>query len=208
MQHRNARILIFAKAPHPGQVKTRLIPPLSPQAAAALYARLLEQTLETAARRALAPLQIHCANDLEHPLFKRLAARFNATLHPQHGADLGARLHHGLRRALEGADSALAIGGDIPSLQTADLEQALQALRAGSGAVLGPAEDGGYYLLGLRRPQAGLFQGIHWGGDQVLAQTRQRLAAAGLQWVELTERWDLDRPADLQRYQAQGLDLR
>lgn len=204
MQHPDARILIFAKAPIPGQVKTRLIPPLAPEAAADLYAELLQQTLETAARAGLAPIELHCAPNPAHPLLVRLAADFDATLHPQQGDNLGARMHHALSATLMRAQSAILIGGDIPSLRAADLAQALAALDQGMGAALGPAEDGGYYLIGMKQADHRLFSDIQWGTGEVLAQTRQRLREMGWQWSELTERWDLDRPEDLARYRARG----
>jgi hypothetical protein len=108
-------------------------------------------------------------------------------------------MNRALGEALKTSAVALVIGGDCVSLDGDDLRFALAALAAGHDAVLGPAEDGGYLLIGLRHPRPGLFRNIHWGGPRVLAATRRRLAREGLSWVELPTRWDVDRPADVRR---------
>ena len=102
-------------------------------------------------------------------------------------------------KALDQADAVILIGADCPLLEARHLTRAFGWLQQGEDAVLGPAEDGGYVLLGLRRVNRALFRDITWGGDQVLAQTRQRLARLGWRWRELEPLWDLDRPADLDR---------
>jgi len=102
----------------------------------------------------------------------------------------------------EHAGALLLIGTDCPALTVEHLTSAATALRNGNDAVFIPAEDGGYVLVGLRRPQPGLFEGIDWGTGKVMAQTRERLAALGLRWVEPATLWDVDRPADLCRLAA------
>lgn len=195
-----ARILVFSKAPVPGQVKTRLLPALSATAAAELHARLLWQTVTMALACQLAPVQLWCSPDCGHPLFRRLA-RQGAKLHLQQGADLGQRLQHASSTTLKNRARVILIGTDCPGLDAALLQQALDRL-AEHDVVLGPAEDGGYYLLGLRQPAPELFQDIDWGSDRVLAQTRRSAAMQQLGVFELPQRWDLDRPADLRRWQA------
>lgn len=101
--------------------------------------------------------------------------------------------------ALAGSDYALLIGCDCPTLTAAYLRQALTALKKGYNAILGPAEDGGYVLLGLRHAEPELFSGIAWGTDTVLDSTRSRLRRLKWRWHELPEQWDVDRPADLMR---------
>jgi uncharacterized protein len=202
VQHPHARILIFAKAPIPGLAKTRLIPALGAEGAAELQAELVRRTLSTACGAALAPVACWCAPDPSHPLFGRLAQALPLTLHPQSGADLGARLHQALAETLQTAQYALLTGSDIPALKGRHLQQALSWLHQGEEAVLGPAEDGGYWLLGLRRPAPALFDGVPWGSDRVLTVTRQRLNHLGWRWRELETLWDLDRPADLARYRG------
>ncbi len=123
------------------------------------------------------------------------------TLHQQRGEDLGERLLAASADALGRADSVALIGSDCPELDTAYLAQAFDALRStGVDAVLGPAADGGYVLLALRRAEPALFTEMPWGGDQVAAITRERMAALGWRWRELPVLRDVDRPPDLLWY--------
>ena len=196
------RILIFAKAPVPGSVKTRLLPVLSPEGAAALYRELLETTVSTVCSSALAGVDLWCAPDTLHPVFRSLEKTRGVALFRQSGGDLGSRMAWAATRALASADSVLLIGGDCPELDPDYLETALRWLAEGDDAVLGPAEDGGYVLIGLRRNNPRLFEDIPWGGDRVLELTRERLRELGWRWRELTPLWDLDRPEDLHRYRS------
>jgi glycosyltransferase A (GT-A) superfamily protein (DUF2064 family) len=102
----------------------------------------------------------------------------------------------GLRRA----GAAIIVGTDCPTMQVDDLLAAHQALAAGDDVVLGPAEDGGYWLIGLRRCDPRLFTGIAWSNAGVLDATRERLVTLGWRWSELVTRWDVDRPEDLARF--------
>jgi len=194
-----ARILVFAKAPVPGACKTRLIPALGAEGAAALYRELLEGTLARLAPARIAPLELWCAPDTGHWAFQDLAARWDLSLHDQQGGDLGERMLHAATDALLRVEAAVLIGSDCPGLGPAQIASALTALLAQpqQDAVLGPAEDGGYVLLGLRQPARELFTGMPWGGDQVAALTRARLAGLGWRWWELAPLADVDRPEDL-----------
>lgn len=190
-------VLVFARPPIPGRAKTRLIPALGAHGAARLHARLVAKTVATVAAVDRARPIICAASSPGHPLFVGLARRHRADIQVQRGVGLGQRMHLALSRALRQAPYALLIGSDCPSLTAADLEQGLRALRLGADAVLGPANDGGYWAIGLRRPGARLFGGVDWGTERVLAQTRVRLRRLGWSSQELTTRSDLDRPADL-----------
>jgi glycosyltransferase A (GT-A) superfamily protein (DUF2064 family) len=108
-------------------------------------------------------------------------------------------------RALRRHPGAVLIGSDCPALRPSDLRAALRALRAGADAVLSPAEDGGYPLIGLRRVSRRLFDGVSWGSARVLEQTRRRLARLGWRWTELRTLWDVDRPEDVARLRRSGL---
>jgi len=197
--HPNARLLIFAKAPVAGQVKTRLIPPLSAVEAAQLHARFIRRTLDVACESNLCPVQLWCSPRLHHPFFVDCRRSFPVVLHNQCGGDLGERMRQAAASALTESDYALLIGCDCPTLTTEYLQQALTALKKGYNAVLGPAEDGGYVLLGLRHAEPELFSGIAWGTDAVLDSTRSRLRRLQWRWDELPEQWDVDRPEDLVR---------
>jgi len=192
-------ILVFAKAPEPGRVKTRLCPPLSPIEAARLHACLVRRTLETAVGSGLGPVILYCSPDLAHPFFRRCAEDFPIRLRPQCEGDLGRRMAAAFAESLAHGGSALLIGCDCPALTGEDLSAAQEALRDGTEAVIVPAEDGGYALIGLRRPEPELFTDMAWGGPTVHAATRARLRDLGLAWTDLPPRWDVDRPEDLER---------
>nr|VFK42161.1 MAG: hypothetical protein BECKTC1821E_GA0114239_101714 [Candidatus Kentron sp. TC] len=192
----NARILIMAKAPVPGVVKTRLIPTLSAQRAAMLQAALISHTLAITAQSDL-DIELWCHPDCRHPWFSTCARTFTTSLHDQKGMDLGERMYHAAKSAL-GAASVILIGTDCPSLTANELREASTWLEKGNNhAVLGPALDGGYYLLGLNRIHPSLFDGVSWGSSQVLTETRRRLCALGWKWRETRVRRDMDRPDDL-----------
>jgi rSAM/selenodomain-associated transferase 2/rSAM/selenodomain-associated transferase 1 len=198
------RIAILAKAPVPGYAKTRLIPALGPEGAAELQRRLIRHTVQTAREAALGPIVLWCAPDCSDPEFQALRAAYGVELQPQPDADLGARM---LAAAAQAPVMAtLVIGTDCPARQATDLRAAADALAAGNDVVLIPAEDGGYVLIGLSAPHDVPFSGVAWGTESVLAQTRQRLDAAGLRRAELPALWDLDRPEDLPRLAALHFD--
>ncbi len=197
MQFPDACIIIFAKAPIPGQTKTRLIPALGAKGAAALHEKLVIHTLNTTTQANLCPVELWSADTTEHPFFDDLQRRYPITLKQQQGDDLGQRMSHAFDVTLAQRPYALLIGSDAPSLNRQDLHDALQALQQGTECVLNPAADGGYVLIGLRRANPALFQNIQWGSDAVLAATRQRLLKQNIRWRELKTHRDIDRPEDL-----------
>lgn len=183
------RIMIFAKAPVPGRVKTRLIPALGAEGAAALAARMLEHTVTEASA---AGLTVELCGEPDPATWYEGPP---VLLSAQGGGDLGERLHRASERAL-GGGPILLIGADCPALDRHRLRAAAEALER-HDAVLHPAEDGGYVLLGLRRFHASLFDGIAWSTETAAAQTLARLVALG--WaVDLRETLaDVDEPTDL-----------
>ncbi len=194
-----ARLLIFAKAPVPGQVKTRLAGRLGVRGAAELYKKLLRRTLAMATAARLCPLELWCAPNARHGFFSACRRDYAVRLRRQRSGDLGQRMNHALTRTVNQGRPAVVIGGDCASLGGAELREAFRRLAAGSDAVLEPAADGGYVLIGLNRPAPALFRNIAWGTPTVLAATRRRLRRSGLNWAELPLGWDVDTPADLRR---------
>ena len=184
---------IFAKAPVPGHVKTRLRPVLDEEQAARLAAAFVRDTLLKAAQLG-PPVTVYYAGD--RALLVPLAPP-NVRWAEQAGGDLGARM------ACVPAP-CLILGADSPHLPLSLLSAALAAVPA-YDVVLGPAEDGGYFLIGLRAPQPALFDGIAWSTETVLAQTLARADALGLTVHQTPPWYDLDTPADLRRL-AQGLE--
>lgn len=201
MIRKRSVLLIFTKAPIAGRVKTRLIPVTGPGKAAALHAAMVYQTLLTAQRSGFDTIELWCAPRAEHPFFSLCRRRFGVVLKTQCGQGLGARMAHAVSDALKRYRCAVVIGTDCPELSVHDLKQASQWLNGPYAAVVGPCEDGGYFLIGLRYPLPELFRNVDWGGSEVLETTRLRLRHLGLPWVELPLRWDLDRPQDLERWQ-------
>lgn len=191
------RLLVFAKAPIPGHAKTRLIPALGPDGAADFHAELCRRTLALAVRAGLANVDLWCSPDASHPFFVECRHTYGVDLKTQRGADLGERMADALADVLTSSRYAVLIGTDCPERDERDLQQAFDALDRGYDAVLGPAADGGYVLIGLRAPAPRLFSAIDWGSEQVLAQTRRRFAELGYAWHELPVRRDLDDPDDL-----------
>jgi rSAM/selenodomain-associated transferase 1 len=201
----DARLLVFAKAPVPGRVKTRLAGTLGVQGAATLYKQLLRRTLTIARSARLCPVELWCAPDARHGFFPACRRDYGVRLRRQCDGDLGRRMNHALNRILASHPYAVLMGGDCVSLGAAELRQAFACLAAGTDAVLGPAADGGYLLVGLRRPGPSLFQSIAWSTPAVLETTRRRLRRAGLVWAELPAGWDVDTPADLRRLRRSRL---
>lgn len=200
----DCRILVFAKAAIPGRVKTRLIPALGAETAAALHEILLDHSLETA--RAASPnarVQLWCEPSRRHPFFQRYSQRFDLLSQP--GGTLGDRMAHAFESALRSADRAIAIGCDCPALNPRHLGEAAALLKSGYDAVIAPAEDGGYVLLGLTRFSPVVFGRIAWGTETVLAQSRDRLASLGWRWHEMAPLWDIDRPEDYERMLDEGI---
>lgn len=193
-------VAILAKAPAPGEAKTRLASTIGNDAAAALQARLIAHAADTALRAAVGPVTLWASPDATHPLFQSLAAEGRIVPMRQPEGDLGARM----LAAIAANCPALVIGTDCPALTPDHLRTAADALRDGLDAVVIPAEDGGYVLIGLRRPQPALFTGFAWSTDTVMADTRRQLARLNFAWREPARLWDVDRPADLARMQSEG----
>lgn len=197
MRFPDASLMIFAKAPVAGAAKTRLSPALGEQGAADLHARLTGRILHTAVTANLAPVEIWCSPDCSHPFFQAITAKVGRQV--QYGHDLGDRMANAFDSALGRHPYAVLVGTDCPAMTPDYLARAFALLDDGADAVLGPAEDGGYLLIGLRRKDKRLFEGLTWGTDSVLDETRQRLRALGWRWQELETLWDVDRPEDVAR---------
>lgn len=199
MRHNDALILVMARAPVAGKAKTRLIPSLGEAGAAHLHAWMVERLLLELAQAAVAPVTLCCTPSPEHPFFASCQERYGVSLATQQGDNLGERLAHALQRGLSRYHYAVVVGCDIPLLRAQQIDTALSSLKQGMDAVIIPTEDGGYALMAVKRVEMALFSGIHWGGEEVMAQTRQRLTRLGWCWRELPMLWDVDRPEDLQR---------
>jgi hypothetical protein len=204
MNNPRCAVIVFAKAPQAGFAKTRLIAALGAEGAAQLAERLLHATLEHAIEANVGPVELCVAPDCTHPAFVAAARPRSIAVTEQGDGDLGERMARAFERVLSMHERALLVGTDIPRLDAPYLRAAAAALND-SDAVLGPAADGGYALVGLRRPAPGLFTGMRWSHSQVMDHTRERLAALGLRHVELPLLHDVDEPADLRHVPAHWL---
>jgi rSAM/selenodomain-associated transferase 1 len=196
MKNREPLIQIFCKAPVLGKVKTRLIHKIGSNAALDLYKQMFERLigdflLDTR------QTELWISSDKGHEFFEQYAVpRFL-----QVGAGLGARMSGALRDGLARHESVILVGTDLPLINKSYVDKAVSSLR-NHDVVLGPAEDGGYGLVGVKADIPDLFSNINWGTEKVLSQTCKKLNRGGLGYSLLPLIWDVDRPEDLQRYNA------
>jgi uncharacterized protein len=195
-------VVIMAKAPQAGAVKTRLCPPLAPQTAAALYHAFLLDKIAQVRRLVQARPAIAYTPEESKSFFAELAPDFLRI--PQHGTDLGERLINSFVQCFAaGYTGVLAIDSDTPTLPTDFLQQAVALIATPENdVVLGPTEDGGYYLIGLRAMYRELFDNMAWSTAAVLHETRRRAVVKGLKITCLPPWFDVDTAEDLQRLQT------
>jgi hypothetical protein len=199
-------VAILTRAPIPGACKTRLIPALGADGAAALQRWLLQRTVAMALVADVGPVTLWCAGDPRHPDFALCRAYGAVTVRHQPKGDLGARMSIAVRESATEAGT-LVIGTDCPALTASHLRQAALTLQ-GKDAVVYPAEDGGYVLIGMREPIEEAFEGIEWSTERVMEQTRQRFRNLRSHWEEPLTLWDVDRPGDLNRLMTLSPDVR
>jgi uncharacterized protein len=190
-------LIVVGKAPIPGRTKTRLVPSLSADAAAAIYRGFLLDTLQLAHSLGWERVSlVHPRGDA--PLLRGLATGVQLLEQPRQG------LGHALRFAFErhfrdGCDTVTLIGSDNPTLPVELVQDAQDALARGHDLAIGPSLDGGYYLIGMRQPHLGVFDHIDWSTSRVYTQTLERAANLGLRVHAVQEWYDVDEPEDLEQ---------
>lgn len=190
----DARLLIFAKAPVAGQVKTRLLPVLSAEQAAALHRQLVAHSVATLLASRLAPVVLYVSDDDD--FWSTLGDGFE--VQKQCGGDLGERMHQAISDQLALTNKVVLIGSDCPFITADYLSQALAELSSPRPKlVLGPAADGGYVLIAANAITAQVFCSVNWGSEHVLVQTLAQIIQLGWQYCCLPELNDIDRPEDL-----------
>ena len=200
MKYKDTSILIFCKAPVPGTVKTRLIPAFGEDRACALHIALSKRIIGEALEANLGEVILFCWPDMSHEFF----ASFNELrLVVQEGRNLGERMHNAFNKVLAKKRSAVLIGTDCPTIDRYYLDRAIARLLH-YDAVIGPAEDGGYGLIGLHTSHPNYFENLAWGSDHICSETCSRFNQAGLHWSLMPLIWDVDRPADVTRYLSLG----
>jgi rSAM/selenodomain-associated transferase 1 len=207
VKYPDARLLVLSKAPDPGQVKTRLIPLLGESGAAELYGDLLRSTLEMAVNSDLCPVDLWCSPVETHPFFQQCRRQYGVELNRQTEGDIGHRMSHALESASRSSRLLVLIGADCPALSADELEEAFDLLDRGTEVVLGPAEDGGYYLIGMNGLHPFLFGDVPWSTSLVLDLTKTRLKSRQIKWQCLAEHRDLDTPDDYHAWLESGRKL-
>jgi rSAM/selenodomain-associated transferase 1 len=200
MSSRNKRCLqVFAREPRAGEVKTRLIPAIGPEGARAVYCRLLEDTLQQAARADVDCRELWVDREPQFDYVAQLAERFALMMRVQLQAGLGDRMADAIAAGLSHSDKVVLIGSDCPELSPDYLNAAFDSLET-HDAVFGPTADGGYILIGLKEDEPELLSGVNWSAAGVMQQHRDYLHRTGKSCAELPVRQDVDTPEDLQRF--------
>lgn len=198
-------ILLFSKAPIPGEVKTRLIPRVDAEDAAKIHRLLLEKVLESVSEVDGAVVQLWVANDAQHPFIQQLQCRYNIDVYLQQGRDLGERMKFAVEQVYSQCRQVILIGGDCVSVLPGYIQRSIDLMKRDDvDLVLGPAEDGGYVMMGIPSGHKssvvdGLFSDVDWGEPMVLSQTVRNANKLNLHMSLLESRWDVDRWEDVER---------
>jgi rSAM/selenodomain-associated transferase 1 len=199
---RDKMLLIqFAKAPVPGEVKTRMMPALSALQACELHQELLLWTCRQLCAARVGTVELWVSGDPDHSVFRQCVRHGVARIQQQAGADLGERMAGAMADGLARYEQVILVGSDCPSIDRRYLQLAAAALAAHS-VVLGPADDGGYVLIGANEVKPELFRGIAWGKSGVFAETVALLERHRVNWTALDFLPDIDRPGDLPIWRA------
>ena len=200
MKKKSNKLLVFTKSPVLGEVKTRLQPEFSQEQSLKLHKHMMLNTLSVSEKLTNIDVELCCSPNRNTLFFLDCENRYPISLSDQLGDDLGERMAFSFSVALQTFDKVVIIGTDCPAINGDYIEQAINALDD-VDVVIGPAEDGGYVLMGLRKFSVKLFSDFAWGSDTVLAQTKQVINELSWSSKELGIMHDVDRPEDLHRYQ-------
>lgn len=201
--NKSRALIIFAKAPIPGEVKTRLQTHLSPEECATLYESFVIDTVRLAKKINKADTFLYCSPGIEHPFLQKVSQDFDIRLAAQVGKDLGERMDNAINDGLKaGYEKVVIIGSDSPDLPYEYIEDGFERL-ASFDMVVGPCKDGGYYLIGGRR-ELPVFSGIQWGSNRVFETTMKKAVESGITFSILQEWHDIDTWEDLQMLRNQS----
>lgn len=196
--------MLFAKRPRAGRVKTRLVPPLTVEQALRLYTAFVEDQLRFLASMATPGRHVELAADGP---WEPTDPSTPLSIVQQGPGDLGERMHRAFARShAAGTESTVIVGADSPTLPASRVEAALGRLSAGASAVVSPADDGGYVLIGMGRPVHELFSGVPWGGPEVMAVSRERAHRAAVDLAEIDGWYDVDDTGGLLRLRRELQD--
>lgn len=201
----NTLLIQFAKWPQLGKVKTRLAKNMGERAAYDTHVELTQSVLNNLTSSGVAAVECwfdqRSTNNPESQMLTEYCHQLSVPVAYQNGSDLGSRMYHALSCGLQAYDSVIIVGSDCPTVDKSYLEQAIQALET-NDLVLGPAEDGGYVLIGARKIEPGMLDNIAWGEGSVLSSTLEHAKKTGLTYALLEETWDVDEYEDYLRWRA------
>ena len=192
----NTVLYIFTKAPIPGQTKSRLIPALGAERAARLQQRMTQEKVIEAVASRLGEVTLYCTPDCDHPTFQQLRQQYGVSLRQQQGEGLGERMSSAMAEGLAAHQKVILTGTDSPQLGQEAMIEAEAALDQ-HDVVFVPALDGGYVLIAMRCLVAEVFQGVSWGSQSVMRESRGILQREGVSWAELAPLRDVDEAEDL-----------
>lgn len=199
MPKNNQQIIVFVKAPIPGQCKTRLTPYLNNVQASEFYQTLVHHCFENLRPITDTDIAIYYTPCKEHPFISEISHRYAKSLYCQQGNDLGERMHHAISRSLKTYNKCVLIGTDCPVIDSDYITEAFQKLDH-NDIVLGPAEDGGYVLIAANKINASIFNSIEWSSPFVLQQSMINNKRENFKTHLLNMLWDIDTPQDYNRY--------
>lgn len=194
-------LVIMSKAAVAGHAKTRLIPCLGSHRAAGVYRQLLETTAHSLSSIKTMDVELWCAPNIRHPFFLRLRRQYGYRCHTQPRGDLGRKMAGIFARQLSKYNAVIIVGADCPVMDKHVIQQCEKMLASNTDIVIGAADDGGYALIAMKKPEADLFRGIPWGTSRVMYLTLQRAARKKLNIGIISGLWDVDTPEDYRRWQ-------
>lgn len=201
MKTPNKHLIVFVKAPVPGQCKTRLTPLLGEHKACEFYKSMVNNCLEEISDLSNVTISIHAYPDLANPFIQKTSHHYGFDMQVQQGNDLGERMFLAMQQALKASSHVVLIGTDCPSMSKRYIECAFNALHQ-HDIVFGPADDGGYVLLGANKITAEIFNNISWSTDQVLQQSISQTDELNYKIKLLDTLQDIDTPEDYLLYQS------
>jgi len=200
MKRTYSTVALMCKAPIPGYAKTLLIPHLGEMDTVRLQEDMILQAVATALDADVGPVELWCDPDESEPFFGKIIKKYPVRLTSQPAGDKGVRMRTCASGALMSSDAVILMGVDCPVMPTYYLQEATDAFSRGSDAVIGPSEEGGLVLLGLKQVAEELFDDIHWGTSLVLTDIQSRISQLGWRYHTLETLWDVNTPADYQRW--------
>jgi len=201
-------VIVFAKRPVLGEVKTRLAKKTGKGNAVRIYKAMLQTLLAKLSSQNTCNVELWCYPDAKHPFLRKCASQYGVVLKRQRGKDLGMKMGRALKLSLKKYKTCILVGTDIPDIDCKDINVSHELLNQGNDLVILPTFDGGYGLIGMQRHMPFLFRNIAWSTARVMKQTLHKVEKSGLRYCLLERKMDIDTKEDLANYQfARGVKL-